>query len=208
MFVLQQLSRACATSRGSSQCGVMLQTVVSKKRCERARRRGCSEEEAHKLLEAAKDLTKEEFRDKLRRMMWHLEYQLQSKGSSIEAFRPLLSFDHNGAQEYADLEYKAGLLPPGLETTNLRRLFWPLPRYSPDCHRVIEHVFGQMSNKLHMALLDPATSLTDSQSIAAWWVQQFQQLSPSSINKDVQGLPDVYKYIAEHDGSWAPRNMR
>ncbi len=169
---------------------------------------GCPPEVARKCLKEAKDMTKEEFRNKLCRMMWHLDFKLQQVGSSTQEFLPLLSFDHNGCQKYADLQFSASELPPGIETCHLRELFWPLPSYSPDCHRVIEHIFGQLSNKLHKELLNPASTLTDAPSIAQWLLENFQELSPMRVHRDVSGLPELYKWIVDNDGAWAPRGMR
>jgi hypothetical protein len=84
----------------------------------------------------------------------------------------------------------------------------PLPKYSPDCHRVIEHVFGQLSAKLRTAIVTEGDQLGSGPAIAAWLVQHFYQLSPASIAKDATDLPDLYKWITDNHGFWAPRKMR
>jgi hypothetical protein len=81
-------------------------------------------------------------------------------------------------------------------------------KYSPDCHRVIEHVFGQLSHQLRMEIVTHADALGSAHAIADWLVQHFYQLSPASIAKDAAGLPELYKWIRDNNGFWAPRSMR
>ena len=170
-----------------------------------------------KDLQKAKDMTKDEFRDNFKQMLWKLHQKLTDHGISMQEFQPWFSWDHNFAQEYADLHYDPEEVPPGmgyvrdrsrsryLDFNNVRM---PLPKYSPDCHRVIEHVFGQLSMKLRTAIVTETHVLSTGPEIAAWLQQHFYQLDAASIAADAAGLPNLYKWIRDNDGCWAPRNMR
>jgi len=163
-------------------------------------------------LHAAKDMTKEEFRENFRRMLWVLHGKLEEYGLSMQEFQPWFSWDHNYAQEYADLRFAADQVPPGMasyvQDLDFKNVRMPLPKYSPDCHRVIEHVFGQLSGKLRTALVTDAHELGSGPATAAWLVEHFNKLEPGSIAKDAAGLPDLYRWIRDHGGAWAPRSMR
>lgn len=164
-----------------------------------------------KDLKKAKDMTKVEFRDNFKQMLWVLHKKLSDYGTSMQEFQPWFSWDHNFAQEYADLHYEAEEVPPGmgyvpgLDFNNVRM---PLPKYSPDCHRVIEHVFGQLSSKLRTAIVTETHMLSTGPEVAAWLKQHFYQLDAASIAADAAGLPSLYKWIRDNDGCWAPRSMR
>lgn len=162
-------------------------------------------------LQEAKDMTSEEFRENFRRMLWVMHQKLADQGLSMQSFQPWFSWDHNYAQEYANLKFDPSMVPPGMEyVSNLdfKNVRMPLPKYSPDVHRVIEHVFGQLSAQLRTALVTNAHELNSAAAIAAWIKQHFNQIKPSSIAKDAEGLPKLYKWIRDNGGFWAPRSMR
>lgn len=163
-------------------------------------------------LKEARDMTKQEFRDNFRKMLWALHGRLAEYGYDIQTFQPWFSWDHNFAQEYADLHFTAAEVPPGcmdyVPGLDFSKVRMPLPKYSPDCHRVIEHVFGQLSSQLRTTIVTEADQLGTAPAIAAWLVQHFYQLSPASIAKDAAGLPLLYKWIRDNGGFWAPRKMR
>lgn len=167
---------------------------------------------ARRDLKKARDMTKEEFRDNFRTMLWALHDQLAEYHLSMQQFQPWFSWDHNFAQEYADLCFTAAEVPPGLDTyvpgLDFSKVRMPLPKYSPDCHKVIEHVFGQLSGQLRTAIVTDSDKLSTAPAIAEWLQQQFNQLAPGSIANDAAKLPDLYKWIANNDGFWAPRGMR
>lgn len=77
-----------------------------------------------------------------------------------------------------------------------------------NARRVIEHVFGQLSGKLRKVIITEREKLSDAPAVAAWLQQQFEQLQPSSIAADANGLPALYKWIVANDGAWSPRRMR
>jgi hypothetical protein len=163
------------------------------------------------LLQEAKDMTKEEFRENFRAMLWALHGILAYYGYGMQDFQPWFSWDRNFAQEYADLHFRAVDVPPGMDYVpglDFSKVRMPLPRYSPDCHRVIEHVFGQLSAKLRTAIVTEGDQLGSGHANAAWLVQHFYQLSPASIAKDAADLPDLCKWITDNHGFWAPRKMR
>lgn len=166
-------------------------------------------------LRAAKDMTSAEFRENFRRMLWEMHKQLDAQGLSMQDFMPWFSWDHNYAQEYANLEFDASEVPPGMGyvpgqegKVDFKNVRMPLPKYSPDAHRVIEHVFGQLSAKLRTTLVTNAHELNSGPAIAAWVQQHFYQIKPSSIAKDAEGLPELHRWIRDNDGAWAPRKMR
>lgn len=182
---------------------LLLQTAVSKRKFARTQN--------PKDLQAAKDMTKEEFRWNFWKMLWALHYKLQQNGMSMASFQPWFSFDHNFAQDYADLRFTPGVLPPGCEYVpgyDFTKVRVPLPKYSPDCHRVIEHIFGQLSFKLHREMYRRGSQLNSTEAIAKYVVQQFYSLSANSMQKDADGLPALYDWIIEHQGAWPPRRMR
>jgi hypothetical protein len=156
-------------------------------------------------------MTKEEFRWNFWKMLWALHGKLVQAHTSMHSFQPWFSFDHNFAQEYADLTFDMGCLPPGcgyVLNGDYKNVRVPLPKYSPDCHRVIEHIFGQLSFKLHREMYRRGTQLTSTQAIAQYVVQQFYSLAAESMEKDAKGLPKLYDWIIEHQGAWPPRKMR
>ena len=86
-----------------------------------------------------------------------------------------------------------------------------LPKYSPDCDRVIEHIFAQLSFKLHREMYrrgSRGSQLNSTEAIAKYVVQQFYSLSANNMQKDADGLPALYDWIIEHQGAWPPHRMR
>jgi hypothetical protein len=145
------------------------------------------------------------------KMLWSVHYKLLQNGMSMASFQPWFSFDHNFAQEYADLSFTADMLPPGCEYVpgyDFTKVRVPLPKYSPDCHRVIEHIFGQLSFKLYREMYRRGSQLTSTQAIAQYVVQQFHSLTADSMQRDADGLPKLYDWIIENQGAWPPRKMR
>ena len=182
---------------------LLLQTAKS---LERYQRSGNASD-----LQVARDMTCAEFRDNFLKMLWVLDAKLQEEGMEMAQFKPYFSWDHNRPQEYADLAFTAAALPagmdyvPGLDFKNVRM---PLGKYSPDCHRVIEHVFGQLSAKLRKEIVLRPAEFTSAAAIAQWVQQHFFELEASSIRNDAEGLKELYEWVVSHGGSWAPRRMR
>lgn len=84
----------------------------------------------------------------------------------------------------------------------------PLSPYSPDLHRVIEHLHGiaEAAFKRWMYEHPQTHSL---QKYKTEFKRIFAECcKPESIAADVQGLPELYKWVAAHKGDWAPRKMR
>jgi hypothetical protein len=159
-------------------------------------------------------MTKIEFRANVHQMLWQVAARV-----NMAVFQPWFSFDNNYAQHHADLTFQPEQLPAGCDymckpdeqgipVWDIKNVRLPLPKYSPDCHRVIEHIFGQLSFKLHREMYRRQSQLEDAQAIADFIVQQFASLQPESIGKDAAGLPDLYKWIVDHQGAWPPRKMR
>lgn len=80
----------------------------------------------------------------------------------------------------------------------------PLPPYSPDIHRVVEHCIHQMKAALDADMLGIAgTGLPENpeQTMQLLVRRAFKQLTPAAIDKDVSGLPLAYKLVAGAKGS-------
>ena len=85
-----------------------------------------------------------------------------------------------------------------------------LPRYSPDMHKVIEHVFNTVSHELRVNIL-PAVAADHKRhpySLSVWPALvegEVMKVSTESIRKDIDSLPKTYRWIYEHGGRRAPR---
>lgn len=89
----------------------------------------------------------------------------------------------------------------------------PLPPYSPDMHKVIEHVFNTSSQILKVEVFPAVIANgrnhpSGGYSVDVWpkVVEGTVRAIPlSSIQNDVRSLPDTYRYVIDHGGDWVPR---
>jgi hypothetical protein len=84
----------------------------------------------------------------------------------------------------------------------------PLPNYSPDLHQVIEHSHARAVAAWDKWLYQQPASLKPKQYRVKFEQIFKQQCTKEIINADVERLPEVYKWVAEHGGDWAPRKLR
>lgn len=99
----------------------------------------------------------------------------------------------------------------------------PLPRYSPDMHRVIEHAMASVKGRLHELAMAHAHNLTPLM-LQDLLRGVFAELDPASIAKDVNSLPLAWKVVrgsrgrsvrdargkiwACTQGNWLPSKLR
>jgi hypothetical protein len=84
----------------------------------------------------------------------------------------------------------------------------PLPPYSPDMHRVIEHTHGTATAAFRKWLYENPDKRTVDD-IKAGFEQVYREVNtPDAIAKDVAGLPELYSWIHANGGEMAPRKMR
>lgn len=118
--------------------------------------------------------------------------------------QPRLSLDNPTVHVSALKHYKDELVAAGWK----RNTRFPLPKYSPDFHRVIEHTHGRAVLAFRKWMYDnPKKHST------AEYKQVFEDMyrgccNAESIASDVAGLPELYAYVADNDGEWAPACMR
>jgi hypothetical protein len=83
-----------------------------------------------------------------------------------------------------------------------------LPPYAPDMHRVIEHSYGTAEIMFRKWLYNNPGKHTIQQYQAAFEELYKQCTTAAIISADVAGLPELYKWIHENEGNWAPAKMR
>jgi hypothetical protein len=125
----------------------------------------------------------------------------------LAGVKPMVSFD-NDKIHISALKQQAHVLEEWGWEANMRLELSP---YSPDMHRVIEHTHGLAVMKFrHWLYNRPETDvpMTVQQYQTAFEHIYKQCCTPDVIAADVAGLPEVYQYVYNHDGDWAPKWMR
>lgn len=118
---------------------------------------------------------------------------------------PRISMDNPRIHKAAIKDYKQQLVDAGWDDSIT---LFPLPTYSPDFHRVIEHTHGRAVLQFQKWMYqNPRKHSLEK------YKQVFEELyrkccTPDIIAADVAGLPALYKYVAENGGAWAPARMR
>jgi hypothetical protein len=84
----------------------------------------------------------------------------------------------------------------------------PLPPYAPDLHRAIEHAHGRAVALFNKQLYrDPVQR--NMLEYKVMFEKAFRAAnSPAVIRWDVAGLPELYTWVAQNGGCWAPKSMR
>lgn len=171
-------------------------------------------------LQEAKDMTATEFGVNLRAAVKDIKGLIEASGSTWEDFQPLWSWDNNRANVSLGprrsaargtsnkvLAGKFSPLPAGAPyDLNEHRV--PCPPRSPDVHRPIEHVFNRLIHILYTEVFRGERQLDTPRAVAQFLVEQFYQISPASIAKDVEKLPVLLRWLVANDGAWAPRELR
>jgi hypothetical protein len=84
----------------------------------------------------------------------------------------------------------------------------PLPAYAPDMHRVIEHTHGTAEMRFRKWMYSHPGKHTMEQYMAAFEELYKECTTAAIISADVAGLPELYKWIHNNGGNWAPSRMR
>jgi len=85
---------------------------------------------------------------------------------------------------------------------------FPLSKYSPDLHQVIEHTHARATAAFSKWLYwHPGKRSPEV------YREQFERLYKQQCTKeiiaaDVHNLPNVYNWVKDHHGDWAPRALR
>lgn len=94
----------------------------------------------------------------------------------------------------------------GLLTTTNRA---PLPPFSPDMHKVVEHCIARLTCMVAAELADTEDIHLD----VAHWMARLEQMffgaiTADSIARDVDSLADTYRAILEVEGAWPAKRYR
>lgn len=117
---------------------------------------------------------------------------------------PIYSFDGPNIHRCALAE----MVPHVHERENT----FPLPAYSPDMHKVFQHVHAILTNQLQ----DLIASKRGQGSVKYWRGQLkklFWGLKPKSVQKDIESLPATFLHISTptnrggSGGDYAPRGL-
>lgn len=93
---------------------------------------------------------------------------------------------------------------PELERLGFERV--PLPTYSPDMHKVIEHVHANIGREFRKKLIEDAS--IKKEQYASILEEIFFNITQASIAKDVMSLPDTYEEIKRLQGNWPSYRFR
>lgn len=117
---------------------------------------------------------------------------------------PVLSYDNNKIQAAVDitrLEYAQGQegkpvirLIPALNKVDL-------PTYSPDMNRVIEHVFGDVKQRVRTVIYGAQRDFTKPAVLQDEVKKAFNALTPGAVRKDVYGLPVLWQVLSTAEGA-------
>ena len=139
----------------------------------------------------AKGTTKQEFTDIMKKLVVVARQQLAKVDPNL---KPIFSYDNNKIQKHAKLA-DMGITPE-------ERL--ELPTYSPDMHKVIEHVFAILKGQLQEEMLKNNPPKMDSATAQHMvWLYFMHGISKKSIRADVKSLPVTWHIISTLDGVWA-----
>lgn len=136
----------------------------------------------------AKGTTKEEFTDIMKKLVQVAREELAKVDPNLT---PIFSYDNNKIQADAKLQ-DMGITPEEkLE----------LPTYSPDMHKVIEHVFGILKGQLQAEMLRTNPSKLSARKAQRMVRAYFMGgISKESIQADVKSLPVTWHIISTPEG--------
>lgn len=114
----------------------------------------------------------------------------------LEAHPPIFSYDNTNLHDAAD-EVVGPIGSPNRA---------PLPPYSPDMHKVIEHSYNFLTMKLNQGILhEIAEQHAEKPFPPDYWPrlveEVYRQYTTESIRKDVRSLMDTYRDIVAHGGA-------
>lgn len=134
----------------------------------------------------AKAMTKEEFTDIMGLLVRQAREDLQRKCG----LEPIFSYDNNSVQANAKLA--------AMNLAEENKL--ELPPWSPDMHKVIEHVFAVLKGKVQARLLKlNPKCLTPAQ--ARDLVEEcFFEITTQGIRADIESMPITWHIISTEEG--------
>ena len=83
----------------------------------------------------------------------------------------------------------------------------PLLEYSPDIHKVIEHVHSNLQQQFSMVLREDAT-INPPQQYVSLLLKLFHELQQASIKRDVKSLKGTLQAIIDIGGDWPEKRLR
>lgn len=143
--------------------------------------------------------------------MAEIKRRLEQTGQTWETFRPLFSWDNNHSQTAKVVDKKLFFHDTPLasgETYNIDDHKIPIPPYSPDMHRIIEHVFNRLVHNLYARIYRFPEQFKTPKDVADLLVHAFFEMTAESIAKDVEQMPELYAWLVNNGGKWPPRGMR
>lgn len=150
-----------------------------------------------------------------------LEFVRDVLGPAVNAtksrLRPVLGTGKDGVKLKPTFSFdSAKIHESGMSLEDeLRKFKWssdamrfPLPIYSPDMHRVIEHAHARAVLEFRRWLYQHPREYTIGR-----YKSEFEKIfreccKPKTIADDVGGLPELYKMVVQRNGCWAPCAMR
>ncbi len=82
------------------------------------------------------------------------------------------------------------------------------PTYSPDIHKVIEHVHGFVKTEFHKRW----SAFKGERTLPAAWelleTIHKEMITAEGIKKDCDSLPETWADIRRHEGGWAEKKLR
>lgn len=140
-----------------------------------------------------------EWADVMRRIKEEVEEKLKALPGGKPHWRVLWSYDNDKIHQ--DITLQAALKVGG-------RARAPLPPYSHDIHRVVEHALGRLKRAFNLWLYTHPGKRTMEGYMAAVQDIFYTQITAKSIRREVKKLPSVYRAIKEAKGDWPPRKFQ
>jgi hypothetical protein len=118
--------------------------------------------------------------------------------------QPVLSYDNNKIQAAVDvshLEYAQGQEGKPVIRLNPALNKVDLPTYSPDMNRIIEHVFGDVKQRVRSVIYGAQRDFTKPAVLQDEVKKAFKSLTPGAVKKDVYGLPLLWQILSTAEGA-------
>ncbi len=145
--------------------------------------------------EPAASTTTEEFEDNL----WLIVHKFRQD----TGVWPVLSYDNVKIQKAVDvthIEYAQG--EENKEVFSLSQDFnkVDLPTYSPDMNRAIEHVFGDVKERVRVAIYRGEHDFTKGSELHKVVWDTFHKLKQGAVRNDTKGLPLLWRVLSTAAG--------
>lgn len=130
---------------------------------------------------------------------------LKVEGKLPKNFYPLWSLDNTNIHKCAIANWGTN---PDLTKLGIDGQLLLPPPYSPDLHKVVEHVHAQLCQEFYK-WLHGSEPLHDIQAYFAQLEKIFKKIiTAKSIQKDVQSLLQTYDAVIECEGQYPPKKFR